>query len=184
MRTPDHSPYPENKIEKINLLDGETAYFDGVKYQKGFDPNYGHYAKADTFIIGKNGPELEAHGGDCAIITAYDGAQKVGAVLHIDTVHLGDKATTEEFINNLLQSLADVSRDTTFINVFIDVEDMPDLPEEARQWKETIISKLQGHFPQIDSFTKGFGKDVRLNTQTGVLRVFDHDHRLIFSNEK
>ena len=57
MKSPEYSSYPESKIEKINLQDGETAYFDGEKYQAGLDLEYGYpYAKADTFIVGKNGP--------------------------------------------------------------------------------------------------------------------------------
>lgn len=185
MQTPEFSSHPESSIEKINLQDGETAYYDGVEYKKGVDPDYGYpYAKADTFVIGKNGPKLEAFGGPCAVVSLYEAGSKIGAVLHIDTEYIADKEHADALIDKVVSALQNIPSETTDVNVFVDIEDTEDLPEEARLWHQMIIEKLQRHFSQIGSFTRSNGKDVRLNTKTGELRVFDLDHRLIFSKGK
>ena len=185
MKTPEHLSQPENRIEKINLQDGETAYFEGKKYQAGLDPEYGYpYAKADTFIVGKNGPELEAWGGDCAVVSLYEANNKIGAVLHIDCVYIADREHADDLINKLIEAIHDIPSKNMEANVFVDIEDNENLPDKARQWHQMIVEKLRSHFSQIDSFTRGNGKDVRLNTETGELRVFDDKHRLIFSRGK
>lgn len=181
MKRPEHSLYREDEIEKINLRDGETVYFDGQKIR--YDD---HFASMNYFAIGKNGPELRVLGGPCAIVTLYETKDKIGAVLHIGTgdIDITGHRKTKQMINKLLQALGDLPSETTDVNVFVDVEDYENLPGEARLWCQTIVEESRNHFSRVDSFTREIGKDVRLNTGSGELRVFDNDHKLIFSKGK
>ena len=170
--------------EKIELQDGETAYFKDGYFQKGVDGEYGYpYARADTFISGKNGPEIEAFGGHCIVVTFFDPEEKIGVVMHL---HVSDiyKKRHEELIDAMMTVLPELSKKSE-VHLLADIESKSKIirrmNEDRIAWKNKIVKYLKSKgYVKITEFIKGDGKDVRMDTTNGSIRVFDDNEKLIF----
>lgn len=170
----------------MELKEGEAAYYDGKQYQKGLNPEYGTYAPADTFVVGKNGPRLEAFGGGCTVVSYYDGGAKIGIIMHIHAAEVFGNQH-EELIGQMLKAHPDLARDTE-IHLFVDTEsedpDVQPIRNDIIAWKERIIGHLRAQgFLNISEFTQGDGKDVMLDTRTGIIQVLDDRGKLIFEKK-
>lgn len=178
---------PEEHIHlnRIDLSDGETAWFDGEKYQTGSDPEYfgDYYAEAGTFIVGKNGPELEASGGDCRVVCIYNHKLKLGVVIHVDAADMFSDGHVK-FLGALKQVLLEVfSRSEAYVFGDIDSSnpDIQSLRDVCIAWNDRIFNTLSAMgITSIQVVTKGEGKNVSLGTADGNIRVTDVNDNLIF----
>lgn len=191
--------------EVPNLPDGETVYFKDDVLSPGHDSRYdAPYAPADTFIIGKNGPELEAHGGACRVLALYEPNNKTGALVHIDAADVYSDRH-EELIGQLLDSYPSIATPATQGYLFGDIgtsaigdlsmgdlkglgfniseEDGKNYTESEREWQSNIINYLrERRINTITEFTQGSGKDVFLDTKNGVIKVLDDRRKPIYNS--
>ncbi|HLE49069.1 MAG TPA: hypothetical protein VI819_03505 [Patescibacteria group bacterium] len=167
----------EKTVRRINRNRGESAFLQDGKTQEGHSRENGRlYAKADTFVIGRDGPVLEAWGGACRVIAMYENAGKNGAVIHINAVDLWGNRH-EELIDQLLEAVPDLSKsalpyvlgDTSSLDPYVQ-----ELEGDRESWNKAIAEYLKKKgIKNVKVFSSGEGKDVSLDTQTGILKVLD-----------
>lgn len=189
----------------IRLKNGETVYFMDGKFHKGYEPGYdSSYAQADTIIVGKDGSELSASGGDCAIASFYDHDHKIGAFIHFDVADVYTERHTELikaltdnfpvflschnvyiFVDLKPQSQTSIIEGTSPKNLRFGLEEMGNgeklFGKDKQKWIENITSsfKKMGIDPTI--IINGRGKDTYLDTKSGFLRCFDDTGELVFA---
>ncbi len=172
------------------LRPGDAVYFKDDELHEGTDPQYYFpdkpdlaYAEADTFVAGRDGPELNGASEGCRIITLYNKDDKTGALIHVDASDIGS-TREEELTTVALSTVPSLRKEGVEGQVFGDVETSPH-SLAAEKWNDRLSKMLRGKGVSevAPPFSEGVGKDVTLSTRTGKIEVRDDNGAVIYRHQ-
>ncbi|NOS67770.1 MAG: hypothetical protein HOO67_05410 [Candidatus Peribacteraceae bacterium] len=171
----------------MELIDGECAVFLGNEggFQRGINSEYSFpYAKADSIIVGKNGPILEAHGGDCRVVAFFQKEIRLGALMHIDAADIFTDRH-EELIDTLFSAIPEISHADTHVLICGDIDDvwspvLLELREARKDWHQRIKKCLsERKLERVEEILSGCGKHVKVFTRKCLAKILNNKGKLI-----
>lgn len=128
-------------------------------------------ANMDETVVGRAVDRLEASGGDCPVVAFYDPTSQLGALAHVSAEHAADDHH-EWMIDGLLNAFE--LPVTAKVCVMMDLEGLGKEKADREAWLGRITDHLKSRgFAAVEVCTKGEGKYVTLDAETGRLLVDD-----------
>jgi hypothetical protein len=131
-------------------------------------------------VIGRNGPLINAHGGDCRVLLFYESFKKTGALIHIGAADIYDN-NHELLIDTLLAKVTFGSDSTVLLCGELRHSDKK-MVELRKSWDSSMVAYLKQKGLKVSKKIRQYvGKDVYLNTKNSLATIKSDKQKQFFN---